>query len=66
MKYYIEISEVHKALVEIEAPEGISLDQLIDLASSEFEENGSDILEYSHTLEDDEWTVRDENGNFIT
>lgn len=66
MKYYVEIPEIHKALVEIEAPEGISRDDLLDLASNKFEEEGSDVLEYSRTLEIDEWTIRDEDGNFIT
>lgn len=66
MKYYVEISEVHKALVEIEAPKGISRDTLLKLAQDKFEEEGSDNLEYSHTLETDQWTTRTEAGDFVT
>jgi len=66
MKYYIEIPEVHKAMVKVEAPAGISRENLLLLAQTEFDENGSDILEYSHTLEQDKWTTRTEEGDFVT
>lgn len=65
VKYNIEIPEVHKALVKVELPEGATRNQIINAAQELFEENGSDDLEYSHTLEHDEWTVRDEKGNFL-
>jgi len=66
MKYYVEIPEVHKALVEIEVSEPISRDKLLELAQKEFEDIGSDHLEYSHTLEQEHWVTRTETGDFVT
>ncbi len=65
MKYYIEIPEVHKALVEVDVPDGSTREQILEIAQDKFMESGSDNLEYSHTLEDYEWVVRDKNGNRI-
>lgn len=66
IEYYVEIPEVHKALVKVTLPQGTSRDKVVEAAQQEFEENGSDDLEYSHTLEHDEWTVRTEKGDFVT
>jgi len=65
MNYVIEIPEVHKAIIEVEAPEGLSRQEILALAKKKFEENGSDILEYSRTLEEEEWVTRTDNGEFI-
>jgi len=58
MKYYVEIPEVHKALVEVDLPEGATRDQIIEAAQNLFEDIGSDNLEYSHTLEHEERVIR--------
>ena len=65
MKYYIEIPEVHKALVKIELPEKATRDQIIEEAQNIFEDSGSIDLEYSHTLENDKWVIRTEKGDFL-
>lgn len=65
MKYFVEIPEVHKALVKIELPEGATRDQIIEAAQNKFEESGSDDLEYSYTLEHDDWTAYPENGDIM-
>ena len=65
MKIAVEIPEVHKTLVEIEVPDGATKEEILKAAQSKFEAGGSNDLEYSHTLDDDEWTIRDYNGNFF-
>lgn len=65
-KYTIEIPEIHKAIVEIDAPEGISREDLIALAKKKYEEEGSDVLEYSDMLPIEDWTTRTEKGDFVT
>lgn len=67
MKYAVGIPEVHRTFVEVELPDGATRDQIIEAAQKRFEENGSDdaYLEYSHTLEHDEWTVCTEKGDFV-
>lgn len=65
MKYYIEIPEVYKALVKVELPEGTMRDKVIEAAQKIFEKMGSNDLEYSHTLEQEEWTVCDGEGNHL-
>ncbi len=59
MKYNVEIPEVHKALVEVELLLGATREEIVAKAKQVLEENGSDILEYSETLMDDEyiWTI---------
>ena len=69
MKFTVEIPEVHKAIVEVEVADGTKLTraEMIEKATAQFEADGSEILEYSHTIDDhDQWTVRTEKGDFVT
>lgn len=61
----VEIAEVHKSIINIDVPENIDREAICELAKKQFEEEGEEALEYSHTLDESEWTVRDENGNYI-
>ena len=66
MKVTVEIKEVHNAIVELEdVPEGAAREQILKLATKQFEKRGEDILEHSCTLGEDVWTVRDEKGNYL-
>lgn len=56
MRYSIEIPEVHKAIIDVNMPSGSTKEEIIEKAREVFEENGSDVLEYSRTLADDEYT----------
>lgn len=65
-KVVVEIKEVHSVSVEIECPHGASRDEVLELAAKHFEEHGSDVIEYSHTLSREAWTVRDaESGEYL-
>lgn len=65
MKYFVEIPEVYKALVEIESLKTLDRDTILRLAEDKFDEEGSDTLEYSYTLDLDEWFIIDSEGNHI-
>lgn len=55
--YLVSVREVHVAMRRVEAN---SPEEAKELAK---ENNGDEIsLEYSHTLDDDLWTVEEENG----
>lgn len=64
-KFTVEIPEVHKSIITVEAPEGTRLEELLDRAKQLFEEDGEETLEYSHTMERDHWTVRTEGGDYV-
>jgi hypothetical protein len=66
MKVIVEIAEVYKTPVEVEAPDKATADDCRKLAQTKLEagETGGDA-EYSHTLDLDEWTVRTEQGDYL-
>ena len=65
-KVVVEIREVYAVSVEVECPDGATKDEILELAAKHFEENGSDAIEYSHTLGREVWTVRDaESGDYF-
>lgn len=67
MKYFVEVSEVHKSTYEIESEQPLSREELLVKAQALIEEGVDDIcLEYSHTLDSDVWTTRTEKGDFVT
>lgn len=66
MKIIVEIPEIHKACVTIEVPLGTTREKMCELAM-DLHNNQNFELEYSRTIEDQsQWTVRTENGNFVT
>ena len=66
MKYYVEILEIHKVLVEVELSEEATRDQVIDEAAQKSITNiGLNNTKYSLTLDRNEWVVRTENGDFV-
>ena len=64
-KFTVQVKEVHCNIFEIEAPEGTSRKALEELANKALEEGDDCHFEYSHTLEPDEWVVRNEGGDFL-
>ena len=65
-KVVLELKEVHSVPVEVECPDGATKEEMLELAAKRFEENGSDTIEYSHTLGREVWTVRDaESGEYL-
>lgn len=66
MKYMIEIKEVHSRVVEVHLPEDATREQIIKEVNKKDQKtcNYRD-LEYSHTLDNNLWTIRNENDDFI-
>lgn len=66
MKYVAEVKEVHCRIVEVDLPEGATKEQIADeVYKKDLDGYNSMDLEYSHTLDEDEWTIRDQNGKYI-
>lgn len=61
----VDMKEVYAATVEVEVPDGAGRSAIVDAAKQKFEAEGASNTEYSHTLDDDTWTVRDDKGNYL-
>jgi len=66
MKVTVEITEVHKSIREIEVPDDATDEQIRAAAEADAGEANELDLEYSHTLEPSEWTIRKPNGDHVT
>lgn len=67
MKIIVEIPEVHKSTVTIDVPKGTTREKMCELAMEAHNEADELNMEYSHTIEDkSQWTVRTEDGDFVT
>jgi len=66
MKVTVEIAEVHKSLREIEVPDGSTDNEICALAADDAGNADELNLEYSHTLDPSTWTIRKENGEYIS
>lgn len=77
MKYVVEVAEIWKRTFTVEMPEseaekalvgGESLATRIRARANEMSGAGEEDegFEYSDTLEPDKWTVRTEDGDFVT
>ncbi len=62
MKVIVEITEVHKSIREIEVPDNATDAEIREQAAEDAVGADELDLEYSHTLEPEEWTIRKENG----
>lgn len=65
MKVFVEISEVHKSIRELEVPDEATPEQIRTLAREEAGEAYELNLEYSHTLDPEHWNIRRENGQYL-
>lgn len=65
MKIFVDIKEIWSATVTVEVPENATRDEMLEAATTAFEENGTDTSEYDRTMERDHWTVRKENGDYV-
>lgn len=65
MKVTVEIAEVHHSIREIEVPDDATPKQIRALAYKDAGDADELNLEYSHTLDPSEWTIRKENGDHI-
>ena len=65
MKVTVEITEVHKSLREIEVPDDATDAEIREAAEEDAGDANELNLEFSHTLEPENWTIRKENGDHV-
>jgi PhoPQ-activated pathogenicity-related protein len=64
-KFTVDVKEVWCHTVEVELPESATRQQIIDAVNDKIEEDDEGNMEYSHTLDPDQWTIRDEQGKCL-
>ena len=64
-KFTVDINEVWCHTIEVELPANAAKEQIIEAANQKLAEGDEGSTEYSHTLDADTWTVRDETGNHL-
>jgi predicted RNase H-like HicB family nuclease len=71
MKITVEIKEVHSHIITVDVPDNWSQRQrsireaALETAQQLIAEGHEGELEYDRTLDPEQWTVRDENGNYF-
>lgn len=76
MKITVEIKEVHSHIVTVEVPDNWPnrsesqrqrsiREAALETAQQLIAEGHEGELEYDRTLDPEQWTVRDENGNYF-
>lgn len=66
-KITVDVKEVWDHSITFDAPDGATREELLKMAHKVLEEGTEEEenTEYNRTLDDDEWTVRTEGGDFI-
>jgi len=65
MKVIVEIAEVHKSIRVIEVPDDASPQKIRELAAENAGNANELDLQYSHTLDPQDWIIRTEDGNYF-
>lgn len=66
-KAFVEVKEIHTVCIEVEHPQGATIDEIRELAKDKIEEGVDDLpIEYNDTMAPKHWTVRDEAGNYLS
>lgn len=66
MKVTVEIKEVHSSIREIEVPNNATDTEIRALAAEDAGEADELNIEYSHTLDPETWTIRKQDGNYVS
>ena len=64
-KFTVEIHEVHHTAVEVDVPDGADYDAICRAAEIGRANADELKMEYSHDLPKDNWTVRNEAGDYL-
>lgn len=65
MKVVVEIHEVHHSIREIEVPDNATDVEIREAAEEDAGDANELHLEFSHTLDPDQWTIRKPNGDHV-
>lgn len=63
--FTVDVKEVWDHSVTVHLPADATRQQIVDAANEAIEESGDGDTEYSHTLDPDQWTIRDFRDNFV-
>jgi hypothetical protein len=65
-KFSVDVKEVWEYTIEVELPADATKEQILAAANRKIGDGdqGND-MEYSHTLAPEQWSVRDEKGNYL-
>ena len=62
--FSVDVQEVWSHTVEVELSADSTKDQILEAANQKIAEGDEGQTEYSHTLEPENWTVRNAEGNY--
>ena len=63
--FHVEVKEVWSRTIRLKLPANATRDQVLAAVNKKIENEGEGTTEYSHTLDQDMWTVRDDYGNYM-
>jgi hypothetical protein len=63
-KFTVGVKEVWEHTLTVELPANATKEQILEAANQLIAEGDEGTTEYSHTLDTDQWTVRDKDGNY--
>ncbi len=64
-KFTVDVKEVWSHIITVELPADATKDRVLEAANQKIAEGDDGSTEYSHTLDQDAWTVRNEQGNYL-
>ena len=65
MRFTVDVQEVWTRSVAVNLPETATAEQIREQANRQVQELDEGATEYSHTLDSENWTVRDSNGRYL-
>ncbi len=63
--FTVEVKEVWCHTVNVELPANATKDQILEAANKKIEAGDDGSTEYDYTLDPENWTVRDADGNYL-
>ena len=64
-KFTVDVKEVWCHVVNVELPANATKDQILEAANKKIEAGDDGSTEYDYTLDPENWTVRDADGNYL-
>ena len=64
-KFTVDVKEVWCHIVEVEVPANATKEEILAAANEQIAEGDEGNTEYSHTLDPENWNVRDEQGKYL-
>jgi len=62
--FSVGVKEVWEHILTVKLPANATKEQILEAANQLIAEGDEGTTEYSHTLDPNQWTVRDEKGNY--